>query len=535
MVTPGFYGDDWRSQPRSAIVINHHTPERYTLSLGSLPPIYSGTIAPWSNNRKQMSLAYLFLLGRVPDIGGLDYWIGEAKTTFGVTGDTLTFSQCFRRLHQGLEGLLIEPVDNGFGSGLFFMKDIYVHVLGEAFEDIDRNANPVNVTRDAVEYWGTQIDDNDGGEDDGTPLLLRESRANVCDAVLSILLGGGNDLATNRFLILEAAVRAQIHVNKDLSYQSAETVTRMVVGTTASFDDAMSVIDNYIINNNTKPSNAWFKTYSQAGIVAESVDAYDESAPSSTNIKKHKYLAWWNRNSDLLLVHAFLPSGFSSVTTNTLRCVVSLHGGGWRGGTIERIQDYNVRIADASAAPVVLSPEYRRTRAPGQTYPAANNDLVDFKALIEGNPTLFRLNTSKISYFGESAGGNLVMWLGSTQNVGRVCSLSAVVDLTNNTSTQLSKIRPFIDSFTGESSTNGTNNTNEIAASPYHQWSSTRTTDFQVHHGDDDNLVPAGNADVFKLLTGSKTTKYIYYDALHIFGGTDKSSVISRANAMFNI
>lgn len=512
------------------------------MSTGTLPAIYSSTIPAWGNDQKQMALAYLFLFGRAPDTTGLNYWISQTPGSSG----TKTFVDSFKTLHAGIDSSYLEPINLPSGAGKDFFADIYVYVLGRAKPDeLD---DPDNGNPSGIRYWGEQLD-NYSSPPLPTESTLGGKRARICQQVYDILANSPppSDLSYNRFLMLEAVVRAQLYYNRVLSFQTSETVMRMVVGTSASFDDAMSVVTSLIINNNSAPTNQWFKSYTQSGIAADDGTAYyDNFATNSTTM--HKYLAWWNRAGDLLLAHAFLPSGFGSVGSNTQRCVISLHGGGWRGATIERLQSYKVLLAGAGAAPVVLSPAFRCTRYQN-IHPDAYNDLVDFKAIVEASASIFRINTAKISYFGESSGGHLALLLGSKVNAGRVFSLYAPVDLTNLTVSQYpgyapsGDLRPYINYYTGEDCTDGTAGTNEVAASPYSQWSNARTTVFQLWHGNHDSLVPVANATDFEshvnASSSGKITVQIVTNGGHGFDSDSdhsiRNNVVSAANTMFNV
>ncbi len=515
------------------------------MSKGTLPSVFATTIPAWNNDQKQVALAYLFLFGRAPDTAGMNYWIGQTPGSSG----SKTFVDAFRTLHNALGTSYFEPVNVPEGGGLYFFQDIYVHVLGRAVPD---ELNNLPSAPSGIQYWGKTLNEY------STPPRLAEStlggkRARVCYDIYNILAANPapDDLAYNRFLILEGVVRAQLYYGRDLSYQTSETITRMVVDTTTSFDDAMSVVTSRIINNSTPPTNQWFKNYTQSVIAAEAiVSRYDNFATNNTKI--HKYLAWWNRNGDLLLAHAFLPASFASISSNTQRCVISLHGGGWRGATIERLQSYNTLLAGASAVPVVLAPAMRLSRY-SYIFPAAYNDLEDFKALVEASATMLRINTAKISYFGESSGAHLVLLLGSKVNAGRVFSLYAPVDLTNLTVSQYpgydsspADLRPYINYFTGENCADGSAGSNEIAASPYHQWSNARTTVFQLWHGDHDGLVPVANATSFQnhlnASSSGKITVHIVTNGVHGFDDpidatnpthATRNEVVAAANAMF--
>ena len=495
------------------------------MSKGVLPAIYTSTIPAWGNDQKQVALAFLFLFGRAPDTGGLNYWIGQTPGTSG----SKTFFDALATINDQTASVYLEPINAPNGAGAAFMQDIYVYVLGRALPD-ELDNPPSNPS--GIDYWGDQINN-------ATEPTLGGRRANICNIIYNILAASPapDDLAYNRFLMLEAVVRAQLFYNRDLGYQTSETVVRMVVGTTASFDDAMSVVTDFVINNNTKPTSQWFKTYTQSSIASESVTAYyDNFSTNGTTI--HKYLAWWNSSGDLLQAEAILPSGFGSVTSNTLRCVISVHGGGWRGATIERLQSYNVKLAGATAAPVVLSTAVRLSRY-SYFAPSAYDDLVDFKTLVESSPSIgiFRINTAKISYFGESSGGHLVLLLGSKSDVGRVFSLYAPVDLTGLSVSQYAAFQPYISSYTNE--TYGTIPAGSVstASSPYSQWTSNRTTVFQLWHGDTDDVVSYANATSFETLINdsSKITVHTVSGEGHGFSLSTQASVVAAANTMFNI
>lgn len=114
--------------------------------------------------------------------------------------------------------------------------------------------------------------------------------------------------------------------------------------------------------------------------------------------------------------------------------VLSVHGGGWRGGDKSQPQWREACTWLASQGFVVFQTNYRL--APEHVFPAALADLETALDWIgkEQQVQRFGHDPSRLAAFGDSAGGNLVSLLATGDDVGSaidaVVELSAPLDLT---------------------------------------------------------------------------------------------------------
>lgn len=116
--------------------------------------------------------------------------------------------------------------------------------------------------------------------------------------------------------------------------------------------------------------------------------------------------------------------------------ILSVHGGGWRGGDKAQPQWRDVCEWLASEGYVVFQPNYRL--APDHPFPAALDDLESVIDWIDDDAQVERFghDPSRLGAFGDSAGGNLVALLATTHDraatepIDAVVELSAPLDLT---------------------------------------------------------------------------------------------------------
>lgn len=95
-----------------------------------------------------------------------------------------------------------------------------------------------------------------------------------------------------------------------------------------------------------------------------------------------------------------------SVGSEKLPFIVYIHGGGWRWGdeTNQLLKTYAPRFIQKGIAVATL--DYRLN--PANPYPDQNNDIACALAYLDANADALQLDTQKIIYFGDSAGGELV-------------------------------------------------------------------------------------------------------------------------------
>lgn len=109
--------------------------------------------------------------------------------------------------------------------------------------------------------------------------------------------------------------------------------------------------------------------------------------------------------------------------------VLSVHGGGWRGGDKAGPQWRDVCTWLASEGFVVFQPNYRL--APEHSFPAARDDLERVVAWIGEDAQVERFghDPGRLGAFGDSAGGNLVALLATRESGGASGEIDAVVEL----------------------------------------------------------------------------------------------------------
>jgi acetyl esterase/lipase len=118
------------------------------------------------------------------------------------------------------------------------------------------------------------------------------------------------------------------------------------------------------------------------------------------------------------------------VPSHGLPCptVLLFHGGFWRDEW-DRMHLRPFASALATAGYVVVTPEYRRTGAPGGGWPGTFDDV---RAAVSTVPSLVAARTpvdGRQVLSGHSAGGHLALWAGALGPGARVVALAPVADL----------------------------------------------------------------------------------------------------------
>jgi acetyl esterase/lipase len=109
-------------------------------------------------------------------------------------------------------------------------------------------------------------------------------------------------------------------------------------------------------------------------------------------------------------------------------CVVVLHGGGWDGGSRREFAGLNHFLASRGYA--VAAIDYRL--APGATWPAQRDDVIEALGYLTENASQLSLNPHKFVLLGRSAGGQIagaVAATGKAPGVVGCITLSAPADL----------------------------------------------------------------------------------------------------------
>jgi len=103
---------------------------------------------------------------------------------------------------------------------------------------------------------------------------------------------------------------------------------------------------------------------------------------------------------------------------------IIVHGGGWRNGDKQTyVQPLFPILTQAKFAWFTI--DYRL--APAHHFPDPANDVVDAIRWVKANAKKYRVDPSRVVLMGESAGGQLVSWIGVTQ--GNALGLKAVVPI----------------------------------------------------------------------------------------------------------
>ncbi|WP_188567699.1 alpha/beta hydrolase [Undibacterium terreum] len=463
----------------------------------SMPTIVNSYPA-LTTTQMNVAKAYLSLLGRAPDKGGLDYW-----STHPSMPANATLIQAANLIARNVGGNLVPPVTSIFdpasnnftnptiqanwGGWDEFVEYMYVFILGKAVGD----------DYTGVQYWQNQVHSGVFT----TPGDLIQALYNAADVTAP---ADGGDKFHNKITMLEAVARLEEGRNRSLQNQDTQTIIRRVTDTTSSFNDAFTLADS-LTNGGTNVAGPRWETpvsgsYTPTKVMSESIAL----TPSGFG-NVHKYIVWYNRSGRMMLANVFLPPNYS--TGGALyKAIVSVHGGGWAGGFVEKMQEYNQALAsNQSGTPyVVFSPAYSLTPYVYSS-PEQQNDIEDFVTLVKSSVTMnsFWVDTSNVNLFGLSSGGHLVNLLGSLKDVGKIAALYPVSDLGTCTTTSCpnydalnvgheTSLIPYIQKYV-----NSTAVQTNASVSPTWAWTSARTSKFFILHGNGDKTVPYGQSQAF--------------------------------------
>ena len=200
--------------------------------------------------------------------------------------------------------------------------------------------------------------------------------------------------------------------------------------------------------------------------------------------------------------------------------VVFVHGGGWTGGTRQGHAGSCVRAAKAGYVAVTIT--YRL--APAFRFPAQVEDAKAAVRWLRANAKRFKVDADHIGAAGDSAGGHLVSFLGTTSgsgkfegtggNAGVSSGVEAVVDyygpsdLTRPGYTEAIKqacVVPLLGGTDGDLYRAASPATYVTAAAP----------PFLILHGDADNVVPIDQSRYFlaRLTAAGVRAELVVYPA----------------------
>lgn len=169
---------------------------------------------------------------------------------------------------------------------------------------------------------------------------------------------------------------------------------------------------------------AWSMWALVAVVAAATVSA--RQAPPSVELKTLTYAV---RDGQELVLDLYLPS---VAPGRRLPVVVSLHGGGWSGGTRTTGPDFRRFFAADGFA--MASIEYRLT--PAVTFPSNVEDVKTAVRWLRANAPLHNLDPGRICLWGTSAGGHLAAVAGlapkgtfeGTDNLDQSSAVQCVLD-----------------------------------------------------------------------------------------------------------
>lgn len=128
---------------------------------------------------------------------------------------------------------------------------------------------------------------------------------------------------------------------------------------------------------------------------------------SSPDIREKKNIEYGNTGARKLLLDAFVPAGKPSQKRTA---VIFIHGGGWRSGHRSMHYPLAQRLAEKGYA--CFTPEYRLSTE--ALYPAAIHDIKAAIRWVRMHARTYRVDPDRIVVAGHSAGGELAVFMGST-------------------------------------------------------------------------------------------------------------------------
>ena len=406
---------------------------------------------------RSIARAYLGLLGRVPELAGLDHWRQQL-------GANPSLSEAAEALHGGLAALHAMPATYDNAS---FVEALYMHLLGKMSED-----DPSGIA-----YWASA--------------LANTSRGVVLEQALQAALQTTDGaILRNRLTVLDCSVRLALRYGTTLRYQETFTVIQRVTADPKSRDAALDGFYDLVRPGApARPRLRLESGYSPAYLFGASVPASIDGAAT----RHYRQLVWWNRDGDPLWAYAVLPPTY--LDRNNWPMLVMAHGGGWREGHPDHLKAYAAHLAARGF--VVIVPSYRLSLMPGYTTPSQQQDLADIVTILRASAGSLGINATHIGLIGLSAGGHLAALLGATDNYGCVAALFPPLDLSDPA---LIPDAPwYLSGYLAGASA--------ASVSPTLVYLPATTTKFRIQHSVADPLVPHGQSVAFinKLGAGKAT------------------------------
>jgi len=146
----------------------------------------------------------------------------------------------------------------------------------------------------------------------------------------------------------------------------------------------------------------------------------------------------WDSGPDGKLPSAGAKSGSASgsdpTTSGRRPAVVAIHGGSWIGGSprLYRLDPESTVVRLARAGLVVVAPEYRLATPGDPSWPAVLGELRNVVRWVRRHARELEVDPARIAAFGQSAGGQLAVLLGTLPDElgpdGASARVNAVVD-----------------------------------------------------------------------------------------------------------
>jgi acetyl esterase len=130
--------------------------------------------------------------------------------------------------------------------------------------------------------------------------------------------------------------------------------------------------------------------------------AYIEPGPELADVHDELIMVTQPAGQVRVRVYAAEPSGTGAATGRG--ALVYLHGGGWRGGSLEEL-DAHMRNLAAETGAVVISVDYRL--APAHPFPVAVHDSYDALRWAHAQAGRLGFDPARLGVGGDSAGANL--------------------------------------------------------------------------------------------------------------------------------
>lgn len=147
----------------------------------------------------------------------------------------------------------------------------------------------------------------------------------------------------------------------------------------------------------------------------------------STSVPDYQDITYKKVGGTPLKLDIFLPSG----QNGSAPAVVYIHSGAWVSGSKETIHSNARKLVPAGFA--LVSIDYRlvydETWDGDYVWPAQGNDVADAVRWLKSNGPSYGVDPGRLGCWGESAGGQLCLWLASAGAVDTTTKLNVAVNM----------------------------------------------------------------------------------------------------------